>query len=138
MTDEPSKKVSLVLDGRNLCDFSGFCAEFNGAVTATMNATWHGNLDAFNDFLYGPYNDCTGSMTPGIPIWRNSHLSRVNLGHQAMVQWLERTLETCHQSNRVHAATRLEAARSGLGPTLFDMLVEIIPNNSEYVELRLE
>ena len=33
---------------------------------------------------------------------------------------------------------RLEAARLGKGQTMFDLIVEIIGGNSDYVQLRLE
>lgn len=71
-------------------------------------------------------------------IWRNSALSRRNLGHEAMARKLEAMSKTCHPSNVPQFRQRLDHARRGEGPTLLDWLVEIIEDNKDFVRLRLE
>ncbi|MFD8790990.1 hypothetical protein ACFV1T_09420, partial [Streptomyces vinaceus] len=48
------------------------------------------------------------------------------LGHPETARRLEGVLERCHPTNRVRVAEELARARDGRGPTLFDVLTEII------------
>ena len=110
----------LLIDGAAFDDFTGFQRAFS---TFLSNYAWHGNLDAFNDILRG------GFGTPGPPWvlrWVNSDASRRALGHDATVQYLEEIVTTCHPSNVARLQERIERARRGEGPTLFDEIVEII------------
>ncbi|MGC4750444.1 hypothetical protein ACLQ28_32970 [Micromonospora sp. DT201] len=65
----------------------------------------------------------------------NSDSSRVALGYDATVRWLEQVLLTCHPSHRTNIEARVRNAQRGQGQTLFDMIVEIIhdhgPGGSE-------
>ncbi|MCX2947718.1 hypothetical protein [Lentzea sp. NEAU-D7] len=119
-TAEPGELPVLVVDGALFTDFDGFAREFTKLLD---DYTWEGNLDAFNDILRG------GFGTPDLGWvfeWRNSARSRVALGHPATVEWLEDTLRGCHPTHRDRLRARIEAARRGEGPTLFDRIVEII------------
>ncbi|MET9230759.1 hypothetical protein [Lentzea sp. NPDC003310] len=131
-TAEPGELPVLVVDGALFTDFDGFAREFTKLLD---DHTWDGNLDAFNDILRG------GFGTPDLGWvfeWRNSARSRVALGHPATVEWLEEVLRICHPANRDSVRTRIEAARRGEGPTLFDKIVEIIghhgPGGQESVD----
>jgi Barstar (barnase inhibitor) len=110
----------LVIDGSRFSDFAGFAVEFSRLLS---DYTWRGNLDAFNDILRGGFGTPEGGFTLR---WDHSDLSRVRLGHEAMATRFEGLLETCHPSNRSRISEELDAARSGVGPTLFDLIVEII------------
>ncbi len=110
----------LVVDGAAFPDLAGFAREFTKLLD---DYTWTGNLDAFNDILRG------GFGTPDLGWtfrWLNAERSRSALGHEAMAEWLERILRTCHPGNREDVAARLAGARRGEGQTLFDLIVEII------------
>ena len=54
-----------------------------------------------------------------------------------MSDWLSDNLLKCHPSNRPSVRRRLVDAKNGLGQTLFDVLVEIMQENAEYVTLQL-
>lgn len=43
-----------------------------------------------------------------------------------MATWLEGVLASCHDTNAPRVRNELDLARRGSGPTLFDMIVEII------------
>ena len=58
--------------------------------------------------------------------WVNSALSAERLGYPETVRQLQLRLTRCHPSNRARFAAELEQARQGVGPTVFDWLVEII------------
>lgn len=114
------ERAVLVIDGSRFSDFAGFAVEFSRLLT---DYTWRGNLDAFNDILRGGFGTPAGGFTLR---WDHSDLSRVRLGHEAMAMRLEGLLETCHPSDRGCVFEELDAARRGIGPTLFDLIVEII------------
>jgi RNAse (barnase) inhibitor barstar len=110
----------LVIDGDRIDDLDGFAREFS---TLLEDRTWNGNLDAFNDILRG------GSGTPegGFVLrWLNSARSRQALGWDATIAWYERTLTTCHPSNRANLQAKLDSARQHQGTTLFDWITGII------------
>ena len=71
-------------------------------------------------------------------VWRNSDESRRRLGHQETVRQLESRGLDRFPSGGAKAVSEIHEARRGEGPTVFDWLVEIILDNKQYVELRLE
>ncbi|PUB26860.1 RNAse (barnase) inhibitor barstar [Promicromonospora sp. AC04] len=110
----------LVVDGTRFSDLDGFAREFSGLLSGY---TWRGNLDALNDVLRGGY----GTPTDGWVLrWVGSETSRAALGYPETARRLERLLPGVDRSNRAAFETRLDDARRGEGPTLFDEIVAII------------
>lgn len=110
----------LTLDGTRFGDFDGFTREFS---TLLDGHTWHGNLDALDDVLRGGF----GTPANGWVLrWTGSESSRAALGHEAAARRLEDLLGRAHPSNRAALAARLDDARRGVGPTLFDEVVAVI------------
>jgi RNAse (barnase) inhibitor barstar len=110
----------LVVDGTRFSDLDGFAREFSRLLNGY---TWRGNLDALNDVLRGGY----GTPADGwILRWVDSETSRVALGHEETARRLERLLPGVHPSNRADFEARLDAARRGEGPTLFDEIVDVV------------
>ena len=130
----------LEIDGARFDDLEGFWDEVSRQLIP--GAEWGRNLDAFNDILRGGF----GTPEDGFVLrWTNSQRSRLALCVEETVRWLERKVERCHPDNVPSVRCDLEAARAGHGPTLFDILVEIIqahgPGGEEAedcVEFRLE
>lgn len=133
-------KPELVVDGRDFSTLDGFY-EVVGRVLVP-GGTWGRNLDAFNDILRG------GSGTPDggfVLRWRCSAESAERLGYAETVLELEHRLLRCYPASRSAVEAELERARRGVGPTVFDWLVEIIRDHgsggsepSGQVELVLE
>jgi RNAse (barnase) inhibitor barstar len=99
--------------------------EFYDVISRVLipGADWGRNLNAFNDILRGGF----GTPEDGLLLrWANSALSRERLGYPETVRQLQRRLSRCHPSNRQSVGEDLERARRGIGPTVFDWLVEII------------
>ena len=95
----------LIVDGARFDDLSGFAHEFSALLD---HYTWTDSLDAFNDILRG------GFGTPEIGFllrWLDSDRSRAALGWDATIEWLTRTLQRCHPSNRNHFSEQLAQAR---------------------------
>lgn len=110
----------LVLDGSRFGDLDGFARELS---TLLSGYTWRGNLDALNDVLRGGYGTPDGGW---VLRWVGSETSRTALGHPETARRLERLLPAVDPSNRAAFTARLDAARRGEGPTLFDEIVAII------------
>lgn len=121
-----------VIDGTRFATLEEFYDQVGSVLIPGQ--FWGRNLDAFNDILSWP---CFEYHEPYILIWRHAALSRERLGYKELIRWLEERVEHCHPSNVQHFVERLEAAKRAEGPTLFDMLVEIIHDNREYVHLVL-
>jgi RNAse (barnase) inhibitor barstar len=114
-------KAMYEIDG---CDFATL-QEFYDVVSRVLipGAEWGQNLNAFNDILRGGFGTPEGGF---VLRWSNSAVSRKRLSYPETVLQLERRLTRCHASNRPSVSEDLERARQGLGPTVFDWLVEII------------
>lgn len=110
----------LVVDGSRFDDLDGFAREFSRLLSGY---TWRGNLDALNDVLRGGFGTPDGGW---VLRWTSSETSRTALGHPETVRRLERLLPGVDPSNRAAFTARLDAARRGEGPTLFDEIVAII------------
>jgi RNAse (barnase) inhibitor barstar len=115
------RKATYEIDGNDFSTLEEFYAEISRVLIP--GASWGHNLDAFNDILRGGF----GTPEEGFILrWKNSRLSRERLGYPETVQQLQMCLGRCHPTNRPWVLEELEIARIGVGPTVFDWLVEII------------
>jgi hypothetical protein len=133
-------KAVYEIDGRDFSTLEGFYEVVSWVLIP--GAAWGNNLDAFNDILRGGFGTPEGGF---ILRWKNAAVSRKHLGYPETVRQLERRLTRCHPSNRRSVGEDLERARQGVGPTVFDWLIEIIQVHGvggeeqvDGVELRLE
>jgi RNAse (barnase) inhibitor barstar len=122
-------KQRYEIDGAAFKDLDGFYDEFSRKVI--LGAKWGRNLDAFDDALSGGFGTPPGGFTLA---WRNSALSRTRLGHSEYAKLVEQRLQK-YKSER--SLADLAAARAGSGPTVYDLLLEIIRGHED-VELVLD
>lgn len=109
------------IDGVRTISLEAFYDEISEILIP--GAEWGRNLDAFNDILRGGF----GTPESGFRIrWINSADAKRHLGYNETVRQLEIRLRECHPTNRETVRAKLEAAKVGRGPTVFDWLVEII------------
>lgn len=127
-------KEVFVIDGANFITLEGFAKEFT--EKAGLEITWNGDLDDFEDILYGGF----GTPEEGfVLIWKNSALSKEKLGWQETVRQLNRQLEKCHASNRKSILSEIEKAKLQNSSTVFDWIVEIVQSeNHKDIDLKLE
>ncbi len=123
----PAELPILTIDGEAFDDFAGFCREFSKLVAPNK---WNGNLDAFNDYLRGGFGSIPSEGGYTLR-WLASGRSRQVLGHTAWAFKLAQMLENCDPTNRSAVSEQLARARRGEGPTLFDVLVDIIQDHGE-------
>src|SRR3954465_3701915 len=114
-------KQKLHIDGYEFSTLEGFYDQVS--LRIIPGAEWGRNLDAFNDILRGGF----GTPEDGFILkWKNSQVSRARLGYPETVRQLESRLARCHPSNRESVSNYLQEARNGIGPTVFDWLIEIL------------
>jgi RNAse (barnase) inhibitor barstar len=94
------------------------------------------NLDAFNDVMRGGFGAYEYEEDIEI-LWTNSIKSRKVFGYQETVKYLEGILKTCHPLNRENVQKELDLAKSEQGDTLFEIILEIITDNSN-IKLNLQ
>lgn len=112
------------IDGNRFSTLDEFYDEIERVLIP--GAAWGRNLDAFNDILRGGF----GTPDDGFVLcWKNSSLSRDRLGYAETIRQLENRLRRCHPSNRQRVERELLCAKEGIGPTVFEWLVEIIQDH---------
>jgi hypothetical protein len=114
-------KAVFEIDGRDFFTLEDFYEVVSRVLIP--GASWGHNLDAFNDILRGGFGTPDGGF---VIRWSNSTLSRDRLSYPETVRQLEQRLSRCHPTNRESVDKALEQARQGIGPTVFDWLIEII------------
>jgi len=114
-------KATYEIDGRDFSTLEEFYADISRVLIP--GASWGHNLDALNDILCGGFGTPDGGF---VLRWKNATVSRERLGYPETVRQLELRLARCHHSNRGAVSADLEAAQRGVGPTVFDWLLEII------------
>jgi hypothetical protein len=124
--------VEIEIDGARFSSVEGFYVELNRHLLPDSSIEAH-CLDSLNDVL----RDAFGEPSAGYLIcWRNSALSREQLGYPETVRQLETRLQHCHPSNASRIRSQIADAQHGVGPTAFDWLLEIIRGH-EHVRLEL-
>jgi RNAse (barnase) inhibitor barstar len=113
--------TEYVIDGLRITSLEAFYEEVSRSVIPGYR--WGRNLDAFNDILRGGF----GTPDEGFTLrWSHSAFSKEQLGYPETVRQLEKRLGRCHPSNRESVQRKLSDARAGVGPTVYDWLIEII------------
>lgn len=109
-----------IIDGRRTVSLSAFFEEFENVA---LDTKWGRNLDAFNDVLRGGFGTPDGGFTLR---WTHSTEAKQFLGYPETIRQLQLRLEKCHPDNRAHVRSELERAMGGVGPTVFDWLMQIL------------
>jgi RNAse (barnase) inhibitor barstar len=113
-----------ILDGEQIRSLDDFYDEFARKVTGQIRAGR--NLDALDDILRGGF----GPPLEGFVLrWADAEVSKKHLSHSETVKELTLRLERCHPTNRDRVRGQLADARNGVGPTVFDWIVETIRNH---------
>ncbi|MDP0499977.1 MAG: barstar family protein [Verrucomicrobiota bacterium JB022] len=119
-------KLVLTIDGNDFDTLEGFFDVVSRDVIPGVS--WGRNLNAFNDILRGGF----GTPDEGFVLrWVNSARSVERLGYPETVRQLQQGLESCYPRNFSILENELAMAESGVGPTIFDWLVEIIHRHGE-------
>ena len=117
------------LDMSEIESFDDFVSECNEEFIESVGGNWGGNLDAFNDYLSWPE-----PIPYDLVIIGTSRCEQV-LGYGAAEKRLRGNLKTCHPLNRERVKKEILDARNGKGQTLWDIIVEIFNENTEWVNV---
>ncbi len=127
-------RKTFIIDGDNFSNLDGFYDEVQKILTDDFKEFGR-NLHAFNDILRGGF--CRFEYGEKIRlIWKNSNKSKLDLNFPETIKFRKENLATVHPSNINTARKWLEQAEKREGPTLFDIIIEIIEENDN-VELVL-
>lgn len=119
------QSTTLELQGSRITSLDTFYDEVERSLLAP-GVFWGRNLDAFNDILRGGF----GTPEAGFVLrWKDSDLCRETLGYRETEKWLKEVVARCHPANRTRVTRELEQAQKQVGPTLFDILIEIIDSH---------
>ena len=94
------------------------------------------NLDAFNDVLRGGFGIHEYGEELDL-IWSNSEKSKLDLGYEETLKYVEAKLATCHPTNVPYVQKDLEDLKAGKGDLLFKIIIGIIKDHDN-LRLRLE
>ncbi|MGW9121689.1 barstar family protein [Streptomyces sp. NPDC055663] len=126
--------VTYVIEGSRVTGLEQFWKEIGEAVNGP-GGYFGRNLDALADCLGG------GMGTPDdgdfVFEWRDHTTSAQALGHEETARRLRQSLDRVHPTNRAAVQQRLDEALAGRGPTLFDLIVEILADGTTPGTLRL-
>ena len=117
----PMSKPALEINGADFDSLEEFWDEVSRQLIP--GADWGRNLNAFNDILRGGFGTPEGGFTLR---WLDSECSRETLGYPETIRRLEHVIGRCHPDNVESVSKRIQAAKRGEGPTLYDELIEII------------
>ena len=129
-------KKTIIIDGENFSDLSGFYEEMNRLFMHGADWKMGHSLDALNDILYGGF----GVFEPGEPlvvIWQNFSKSKQALGIQETKRNYELKVKIGHPYNVTLFKDKLKELENGPGQTLCDIVVEIFRDHKN-IEFRLE
>jgi len=118
--------TEYIIEGFRIVSLETFFDEITRVVVP--GSSWGHNLDAIDDILRGGF----GTPDEGIILkWSHSRFSKEKLGYAETVRQLEIRLKQCHPANRDSLRQELSQARAGVGPTVFDWLIEIIAHHGQ-------
>ena len=133
--EQPKEQTRIVtIDGDDFSDLPGFYAAISRSFGLEEDEGVR-NMDALRDLLRGGFTE--GDAGPTVIRWLHADKSREALGYDATIEYYERMLERVPEANREKLQKRLENARAGKGPTLFELLTRVI-ERAEDTELTLQ
>lgn len=119
----------LEIDGGRFSNLKGFYDEVERGLTIGLEWKIGRNLDAFDDVLEGGF----GMHDYGEDIeliWTNSERSKLKLGYEETVKYLQDKLGKCHPTAKEKLYKNWNWQKNGIGKTLFEIIVEMIKEHN--------
>ncbi|UDQ52042.1 ribonuclease inhibitor [Chryseobacterium indologenes] len=118
----------IVIHGGHFSSLGGFYEEVSKVLM--KDTDWNvGTLDGFDDILYGGFGVFENHEEIEI-LWKESEKSKQELGFSATREFYENKIKQGKPFNIKLIQEKLDDLISGKGPTLFDILVEIIESHT--------
>ena len=129
-------RKTLTITGEKIHDIPSFYDEINRVFMKDEDWELGPSLDALNDMLYGAYGAIQGDE-PVVLIWKNSAQSRCALGLETTTAFYQAKLEYPEIFNVDRIREQLEALKQGLGPSYFEIVLEVFAGHPN-IELQLQ
>jgi RNAse (barnase) inhibitor barstar len=114
-----NNKKMTVINGGHFSDLKGFYEEVSQLFMKDQD--WKvGTLDGFDDILYGVETDI---------IWKDSQKSKEDLGFEVTKEFYENKIKQGKPFNVELIQQKLDELIEESGPTLFEILIEIIESH---------
>lgn len=114
-----NNKKMTVINGGHFSDLKGFYEEVSQLFMKDQD--WKvGTLDGFDDILYGIETDIT---------WKDSQKSKEDLGFKITKEFYENKIKQGKPFNVELIQQKLDELIEESGPTLFEILIEIIESH---------
>ena len=123
------------IHGAEVHSISDLYEQLNRELMADEDWRLGSSLDGFNDILYR----VDGEIREGVPasfVWTDHAHSRDALGFDETQRWLRNKLSQPDSFNQQRIQSDLDALRSGLGKTYFELILEIFADHP-LIELQL-
>lgn len=116
------------IDGAEVHSISDLYGQLNRELMTDEDWRLGSSLDGFNDILYR----VDGEIREGVPasfVWTDHAHSRDALGFDETQRWLHNKLSQPNAFNQQRIQSDLDALRSGLGKTYFELILEIFADH---------
>ena len=124
------KRKKFIIDGSKIKDLDSFYTEAGKVLCP--NFKWGRNLNAFDDILRGGFESFEYEEPIDL-VWKDAEISKKVLGYQETVRqlrrWLIRSYINFNFSAIKEIKKKIRQAKQGLGPTIYDWIIEIIQDN---------
>lgn len=123
--------VHLRIDGTKVTSITGLYSEINRVFMAGESWQLGESLDALNDLLYGGFGAVPHDEDAQIT-WTDRHVAESGLGVEATRSYYLDKLARPETFNTEWVRSRLADLDGGVGPTYFDMILEVFADHPRF------
>lgn len=118
----------IIIEGKNINNIETFYEEVNRVFMSQENWKIAQSLDALNDMLYGSFGEIKGKEKIQL-IWKDIKQNQKSLGFQTTLEFYQNKLKSPEIFNRKFVLRKIDELHDGVGPTFFEIVLEIISDH---------
>ncbi|AZB22939.1 ribonuclease inhibitor [Kaistella haifensis] len=122
----------IIIEGKNINNIEAFYEEVNRVFMLNENWKIAQSLDAFNDMLYGSFGEIKGKEKIQL-IWKDIEQNQKSLGFQTTLEFYQNKLKYPEIFNRKFVLSKIDELHNGVGPTFFEIVLEILSNHDNII-----
>ena len=130
------KTKKIIIDGNNFSNEEEFYNEIDKLLTKDVTFKTGHNLDALYDILKGGFGVHEYNEELEIT-WINASKSKIDLGYKETIKHWEKILKKCLSANKENINNKLQNAKRKTGPTLFEIIIDIIQDEELNHKLKI-
>lgn len=124
--------VHLRIDDTKVTSITGFYSEITRVFMAGESWQLGESLDALNDLLHGGFGAVPHDEDAQIT-WTEHHVAKSGLGVEATRSYYLDKLARPETFNTKWVRSRLADLDGGVGPTYFDMILEVFADHPQFI-----